>query len=196
MNPMIRPSQKGMTLVEILIASAVGLLVMALAGYIFKRQSRNYLDMQVQSDLQAQMKKGQQMLTREISNVGAGMDPAANPFTMHSNRLSFSFIDLKGRHCAAMDTVTLTFRIASTPPGQSLIKERKCGGSGATVAESVMKCDSAKLEFWYIKPDRYTTSVPSEVKMIQYELSVYSKNSKDLFDRNRLIRVQVWLGAT
>ena len=114
---------------------------------------------------------------------------------MAASNLVFSYIDLKGKHCAANQKVTLTYRIADTTGGKALVRERQCN-NGAKLMETMAKSDSASLKFWYMNSNRYATNNAAEVKMIQYDYFIYTRTKKAHFNRTRLGRVQVWLGAT
>jgi hypothetical protein len=104
-------------------------------------------------------------------------------------------MDLKGKHCPQNQTVAINYRLVDTLSGVALIRERQCN-SGPTTREAMIQTDSAKLRFWRIRSNRTITSNPAEVKMVQYDIEIYTRTRKSHFNRTRLGRVQVWLSAT
>lgn len=195
MNQAAHAPQVGMTLLEVLIAGGIGLLMSGLVGYLFVRQSKNYQDMQSQVRLQGQVARAQQLLTREITNIGAGMPDGSNPFTMNRDTLAFDYIDLKGKHCPVNNTVSITYKIIPNGTGKALVRDRRCDG-GTPFRESMITCDSMTIKFEYFKPDRSTATDPNLVKLIEYEFIMFAKGKGNLFMRQRTGKVQVWLGGT
>jgi prepilin-type N-terminal cleavage/methylation domain-containing protein len=186
--------QRGITLVELIVAMAAGGILIVGLGYLFVRQSKNYQDMRQQARIQAQLKKAQRIMSKEITNIGAGMANPATTFTMNSTNLTFTYLDLKGKHCNVNDQVTLTYRIVVVTGGRNLVREKQCNG-GAAITETYVASDSATLEFWYMRADRTATGTAANVRMIQYMVQVFNRNNRDAFDRTRTGIVQVWLGA-
>lgn len=192
--PKLGSREGGITLVELVVALAAAGLLTGMVGYFFTRQSRNYLDMQEQSRLQANLKKAQAIMSREITSAGAGLANPASAFTMNYSSLTFSYLDLNGKHCNANDVVTLDYRVATAGAGSNLQRRRQCNG-GPYAVETMVACDSASLEFWYMDANRNVTGNPVGVRMIQYRVQIYTRNNRAAFKRIRTGIVQVWLGA-
>ena len=185
------PSQAGMTIIETLIAVVICAMMAGLTAYIFKRQAKNYGDMQVQSQLQVQIKKAEQMMTREITNAGVGLT-TGTLFTMNANDLRIEYLDMKGKHCPANNRVAIIFRVATVTGGKALIREKQCNG-GATVQESRVTFDDVTLTFRYLRANGTATATSALVRMIAFNIGVQTANTKDLFSRTRTDTVQVWL---
>jgi type IV pilus assembly protein PilW len=82
-------SQKGFTLVELMIALLLSSLVLAAVGVAFRSQQRSYTAQEEVAEMQQELRAGMEIITRELRNAGHDMSPnktagagfvAAGPF--------------------------------------------------------------------------------------------------------------------
>ncbi len=156
--------ENGFTLVELLVAMAMGLIIMAAIYYTYVSQQKSYVITEKVSALQQNIRAAMFHLQKDIRM--AGYNPTRSAIT-------FGFTDV-----SATDSVTFTIdddedgaldteeTIAySLNPDNTL---RKVVGAGApqTICESI-----TGLNFSYLKADETTTTVGADVRMVDITIS-------------------------
>lgn len=186
-------SRAGLTLLEVLIAAAISVVVVLLGGFLFLGQLRGYRDLDVQAKIQTQAKIAVQSMSRDIGNTGAVLDDKRLNFQMQSSRIQLAYMDLKGRHCAASDTVTTSFYVTKSPLGDTLMQQIRCNSRTPTRRAIVKGVGTINLGFTYYNATGSVTWVAANVRQVEFTLDLRSPQGKSLFDRSRMPRVRVEL---
>lgn len=184
---------KGLTLLEVLIAAAIAVVVVLLGGFLFLGQLRGYRDLDVQAKIQTQAKIAVQSMSRDIGNTGAVLDDKRLNFQMQSSRIQFSYVDLKGRHCPATDTVTTSFYVTRSSRGDTLMQQIQCNQRTPTGRAIVKGFGTINLAFTYYNATGIVTAVAANVRQVEFTLDLRSPQGKSLFERSRMPRVRVEL---
>lgn len=186
-------SRAGLTLIEVVIAAAIAGAVVVLGGFLFLGQLRGYRDLDVQAMIQTQAKIAVQSMSRDIGNTGAVLDNKRLNFEMQSTRIQLSYIDLKGRHCPATDTVTTSFFVVNNSMGDTLVQETQCNHQTPTRRAIVKGIGTIVLTFKYYNATGTVTGSAANVRQVEFSLDLRTPQGKSLFDRSRKPKVRVEL---
>ena len=186
-------SRAGLTLLEVLIAAAIGVVVVLLGGFLFLGQLRGYRDLDVQAKIQTQAKIAVQSMSRDIANTGAVLDNKRVNFLMQTNRIRLSYMDLKGRYCPTTDTVTTSFYVTKSSKGDTLTQETQCNHRTAKRRAIVKGVGNIILTFGYFDAAGVATAVAANVRQVEFTLDLQSPKGKSLFNRSRKPKVRVEL---
>jgi Tfp pilus assembly protein PilW len=189
-----RVRQAGMTLMELIVGGFLGLLLVLCGGYLFTTQVKGYLDIRDQTRIQADLKKAMQAVTRQISNAGACMPDPRKGFQAAPGRLSFAYVDIKGKFCDA-DTDTLTISIYSIEGIQAdrLVQEIRCPGKAAQTRTLADVPGGMTLAFNYMDRAGVATMDVSKIKAVQMDLTLNTKKVAGRPGRTRTQSLQVEL---
>ena len=186
-------TQSGMTLLEVLVGSAIAVLVIGTAGTLFLGQAKGYQDIGTVAKLQSVVKVAVQNMSTEIPNTGACMSNKRYNFLMDSIQVKFTYLDLKKRHCAETDTATISYYKRTGSSGDTLYQSIKCNSLTATKIPLVRGQGAISLQFKYYDKLAAITAVPANVKSIEFSIDVKTKQGKSLFQRTRKPIVRVGL---
>jgi hypothetical protein len=186
--------QSGLTLMELLMCAGIGMLLVASGSYLFIGQVKGYKDLGTQARLQGMTKKAVQSMNTEIANTGASLSNRRYKFVMQANKLQFTYVDLKSRHCASSDTVTLSyFAVSGGSKGDTLVSQYNCNSRKAQRTPLIKGQGVITLGFTYYDINGAVTKTAAKVKSVEFNLDVKSMKGKSLFvrDRNPKIRVEL-----
>ncbi|GEM_PF-6092166 len=192
-NPECR-NQNGLTLMELLMATGIGLLLVASGSFLFMGQVKGYKDLGSQARLQTMTKKAVQSMNTEIANTGASLANKRYKFIMSANKFQFTYVDLKSRHCGSSDTVTLAYYAkAGGTKGDTLMSQVTCNSQKPTATPMIKGLGLIACTFTYYDINGAVTPIASKVKSVEFSLDVKSQKGKSLFvrDRNPKIRVEL-----
>lgn len=160
--------ESGFTLIELMIAMAVGAIIMAAVMTSFLSQHRSYLAQDDAVEMQQNARVSMDILTRDIrsigydpNNIGTGITAAAN-----ATNLVFTRDDGTG----ALETIRYTLVDAFTTDSRNdgvvddLGRSEGAGGL-QPVAENI-----SNIEFRYLDEDGTATATPDDIRSIQVSL--------------------------
>jgi len=188
-----RLGDRGFTLVELMIACAIGSIVMGGALIFFNSQNRYYVSQNEVVVMQQNAKIAMDMITRDIrsagydpNNLGAGITVAG------LNTLSFTREDDLPANGLETLTYSLFDAFATTaPPGNDglvddlALQITLAGGGSAgrqVVAENI-----SRLEFRYLDKDGIVTADLADIRSIQVSILAvvnYHNSFDDIFFNN------------
>lgn len=183
--------QRGLTLMEVLMAAGIGMLLVASGGFLFVGQVRGYNDLGAQARLQTMTKSAVLSMNTEIANTGASLSDRRYNFVMLPNRFQFAYVDLKARHCASTDTVTISYYVSSGASGDSLMAKTICNKGKPSYNALIKGLGAVQIDFAYYDFAGHSTTTASKVKAVEFDLDVKSKAGKSLFVRNRNPKIRV-----
>lgn len=186
-------TQSGMSLIEVLIGSAIAVLVIGTAGTLFLGQAKGYQDIGTVAKLQSVVKVAVQNMSTEIPNTGACMNNKRYNFIMDSIQIKFTYLDLKKRHCAETDTATISYYKKTGTSGDTLYQSIKCNNLTTTKVPLVRGQGAIILKFKYFDKLAAVTAVAANVRSIEFSIDVKTKQGKSLFERTRKPVVRVGL---
>jgi hypothetical protein len=187
-------SQSGLSQIEVLVASALGVLLVLIGGYLFKIMTKGYKHIGDQARQQAGMKKALQSMTREISNSGAFLDNPRRDLALLPHKFQSSYLDLKGKYCQASETVTLAFSVQpGEGGGNTLIQDVRC--NGRTVPRRILATSPGglSLDFNYMDGKGNVTANPAAVKLVELKFSMLVKSKSGnlpVMERTQTLRVE------
>jgi Tfp pilus assembly protein PilW len=187
------PGQSGLTLMELLLCAGIGMLLVAAGGFLFIGQVRGYNDIGAQAKLQIMTKSAVLNMNTEIANTGACLNNKRYKFVMLPNKLQFTYVDLKSRHCGSSDTVTVAYYVTTGATGDTLMAKTACNSSPAKFTALIKGLGAVNVSYLYYDIAGAATAVPAQVKSVEFSLDVKSKTGKSLFvkDRNPKVRVEL-----
>lgn len=188
-----KSSQAGMSLIEVVMAVGIGMLLVASGSFLFIGQIRGYKDLGSQARLQMMTKNAVQSLNTEIANTGACLNDKRHRFGMFPDSLQFTYVDLKSRHCAATDTVTMSYYVAPGSTGDTLMAKSHCNSRPASFAPLIKGFGAITVGFVYYDLNGAVTALPAKVKAVEFTINVKSQAGKSLFvrDRNPKVRLEL-----
>jgi hypothetical protein len=197
-----RPSaarQSGITLMELVMCLGIGALLVASGTFLFIGQVKGYKDIGSQARLQTMTKKAVQTMNTEIANTGASLSNRRLNFLNTTGKFQFAYVDLKSRHCASSDTVTLSyFTRSGGTKGDTLVAQVRCNSRPPTSTPLVKGLGAITLGFTYfdisgVVVTGTTAADKANIKAVEFSLDVKSPAGKSLFvrDRNPKIRVDL-----
>jgi hypothetical protein len=154
---------------------------------------RGYKDLGSQARLQTATKHAMQSMNTEIANTGACLANKRHKFTMVANQLQFAYKDLKARHCAATDTVTIQYYVKSGgSKGDTLIEKSICNSKPPVYQSMIKGFGAITLSMAYFDLNGVATATASKVKAVEVSLDVKSAG-KSLYAKNRSPKLRVEL---
>ncbi|MDB5104391.1 MAG: hypothetical protein JWP91_2080 [Fibrobacteres bacterium] len=179
---------------ELLLCAGIGILLVASGSYLFIGQVKGYRDIGSQARLQTMTKSAVQSMNTEIANTGACLSNKRYKFIMQSAKFQFTYVDLKGRHCGASDTVAITyFAKAGGSKGDTLMAQVACNSNPPIFMPLIKGLGVVTIGFTYYDLNGAVTLLPAKVKSVEFSLDVKSQAGKSLFvrDRNPKVRVEL-----
>ncbi len=181
-------SQQGFNLIEMLVAMAIGAIVMAAVVNMFVNQSKAYAIRDQVTEMQQNARTGIDFLTREITM--AGYDPegtsGANIIAATANSIQFS-MDLS-RNGAIEADENVTYLLYDDGEDGDLDLGRTTDGATQLIAENIQN-----LALQYGLSDGTTTNAPpdpSQVRAVEVSLTTRTKNPDAKFTANGGYRIQ------
>jgi Tfp pilus assembly protein PilW len=171
-----RNLQSGLTLVELLVAVACGILMMGVAGRFFLTNLKTYMEIKKTVAMQVSVKKSLQVMTRQISNAGGWLPNPRNHFLAQYGRIQFAYFDIEKRYCDVPDTLLVSFYTSPTNRGNAVVEAHACGKHAPTtrtIAESPAN-GSLDLSFAYFDADGAPTMNAARIKAVKVNLALRS----------------------
>jgi hypothetical protein len=184
--------QSGYSLLEYFLAAVIGIMLVASAGYLFLGQVRGYRDIGTQARLQTMTKIAVQAMNTEIANTGACLANKRYKFTMLPTQIQFTYMDLKARHCASSDTVTMAYYVKAAKGNDTLMEKIACNSRPPSYHPLIKGVGAITLGLTYYDVNGATTATASRVKAVEFNLDVKS-SGKSLYKLNRNPKVRVEL---
>lgn len=185
--------QAGVTLIELVLSVVMGAMLIAATTWLFKSQVSGYKDIGSQARLQTATKAAMQSMNTEIANTGACLANKRFRFTMAANQLQFAYKDLKARHCAATDTVTILYYVkAGGAKGDTLMEKATCNSRPPTYQHMIKGFGAITLGLAYFDVTGAATATAAKVEAVEVSLDVKS-GGKSLYARNRSPKLRVEL---
>ncbi|MDB5102578.1 MAG: hypothetical protein JWP91_267 [Fibrobacteres bacterium] len=185
-------SQRGLTLMEMLVAGFLGVLMVVCGGYLFSSQVKGYMDIRDQARIQSDLKKAMQAITRQISNAGACMSDPRKGFAAGHQRLSFSYVDVKRKFCPdETDELTMTLYSKAGAQEDLLIQEIRCPGQPTQTRTLAKVPGGVDLNFAYVDKGGLPTADVSRIKAVQLDLTLHTKVGPGRPSRSRKQTLQV-----
>ena len=175
-------SQQGFSLIEMLVAMAIGAIVMAAVVNMFINQSKAYAIRNQVTEMQQNARTGIDFLTREITM--AGYDPegtsGANIIAATATAIQFS-IDLS-RNGAIEADENITYLLYDDGEDGDLDLGRTTDGATQLIAENI---EDFILEY-RLSDDTITDAPadPSQIRAVQVLLTARTKNPDAKFTAN------------
>lgn len=172
--------ERGFTLVELMIAMAVGGIVMAAVMTAFLSQHRSYIAQDEVVEMQQNARVAMDMLVRDIrsagydpNGLGAGITAIGNGTELdpddNTKRLPLQFTRDNG--AGVLETIAYSLYDAyenAAPPGNDGLVDdlgRNEGGGRQAVAENI-----SQLEFLYLDANGAPTAVLNDIRSIQISI--------------------------
>ena len=181
-------SQQGFNLIEMLVAMAIGAIVMAAVVNMFISQTKAYAIRDQVTEMQQNARTGIDFLTREITM--AGYDPegtsGANIIAATATSIQFS-IDLS-RNGAIEADENITFLLYDDGEDGDLDLGRTTDGTTQLIAENIQN-----LILQYRLADDTTTDAPADpgqIRAVEVSLTARTKNPDAKYTANRGYRSQ------
>jgi Tfp pilus assembly protein PilW len=198
-GPHTEHGQSGLSLMELVMCLGIGALLIASGSFLFIGQVKGYKDIGSQARLQTMTKKAVQAMNTEIANTGASLSNRRLNFLNTATKFQFSYVDLKSRHCASSDTVTVAYYTKSGgTKGDTLLTQVKCNSKTPTTTPLVKGLGTITLKFTYydingVLVPGTTAADKAKIKAVEFNLLVKSLAGKSLFvpGRNPKIRVDL-----
>ncbi len=188
-----RNGQAGISIIELAISIGLGGMLVASATYLFVGQVRGYKDIGSQARLQTMTKAAVQTMNTEIANTGACLANKRYKFTMAANQVQFAYVDLKARHCAATDTVTVLYYVKSGGSlTDTLMEKITCNSNPPRYQGMIRGVGKVTMAVTYYDLNGAVTAAPAKVKALQFSLDVTS-GAKSLYAKSRKPTVRVEL---
>jgi len=169
---------EGFTLVELMIAMAVGGIVMAAVMTSFLSQHRSYLAQDDVVEMQQNVRVAMDMLTRDIRS--AGYDPTETGLgiipTSDSQTLTFERYDDVGN---VVETIRYTLYSAFGGTVSAIGRARGIGG-GALINQPLAE-NISQLEFQYLDKDGNVTATLADIRSIQVSILAVASRSDQNF---------------
>jgi type IV pilus assembly protein PilW len=199
MNLPFLKTQRGTSLVELLVALVMSGLLTGLLYRTFVNQQQTYHTQEQVIDMQQNLRIAMEQMTREIRMAGYRKDILDSLGTIRGFTEIISVVNGANRVGARDDQITViiadkavTYRLgwdATTPTRPVLIRDENNGAEGEVVAEDV-----EDLQFRYILSDGTVSDSPanpSQIRMVQVEIISRTKRtdhrrSGDGYGRRRL----------
>lgn len=184
--------QAGITPLELLVAGFLGLLLTLCGGYLFTTQIKGYTDIKDQAKIQADMKKALAVITRQISNAGACLPDPRKGFAAGKNRLSFRYVDVKGKFCGAgSDTLSMSFYSKGGDRADYLMQEVRCPGAAPRTRAVFETPGNLDLAFRYQDKAGAPTSDVARIKAVEIDLSLQTRKGagRPMRTRHQQLRV-------
>jgi type IV pilus assembly protein PilW len=139
--PAMRSRQHGFTILELMIAMAIGLLLTLVIGVLFVNSRRTYLTTDDVSRMQENMRFAYQLLSRTVHLAGYRSSPTADRATVFAApNLALSGTDATD---VTPDTLTLAFQGSSNGPGPADGSIVDCNGQ--EIAGGVMALNTFSI---------------------------------------------------
>lgn len=183
----LHKSNRGFTLVELMIAMAIGALVMASVMTSFLSQHRSYLAQDDVVEMQQNARVAMDMLTRDIRS--AGYDPnniGAGITTAGANNLVFTREDDLATN--GLQTIFYSlydaFATATPPANDGLVDDlavKMTNALGGSAGRQAVAENISKLEFHYLDKDELVTADLGKIRSIQISLLATAGNPDQNF---------------
>ncbi|MBV5327055.1 MAG: prepilin-type N-terminal cleavage/methylation domain-containing protein [Chlorobium sp.] len=180
-------NERGFTLVELMIAVAVGGIVMAAVMTSFLSQHRSYLAQDEVVEMQQNARVAMDMLTRDIRS--AGFDPnnlGAGITTATPNNLIFTREDDLAAN--GLETVNYSlfdaFTFTVPPSNDGLVDDlalQVTSALGASAGRQVVAENIEQLEFRYLDEDGNVTANLADIRAIQISILAVARNPDQNF---------------
>ena len=184
--------QSGVTPMELLVASCLGLLLTICGGYLFTTQVKGYTDIRDQARIQADMKKALAVITRQVSNAGACLPNPRTGFTAGHDRISFRYVDVKMKFCdSENDILTMTFFANQGNEQDYLIQEIRCPGKAAETRALFQVPGGLDLTFNYQDKAGKATMDVSKIHAVELDLSLHTRKGagRPMRTRQQTLRI-------
>ena len=161
----VRHNPEGYTLLEILIALAIGSLVMSNIYSVYMLQQKVYASQMQIVEMQQNLRAGALMLTNELRMAGYDPTGSANAgiVNLASDTVTFT-MDLDGDGSVSGTDENITYLLFTDTDGR-----QKLGRQSPTTPQAVAENIDA-LNFVYLDADGNVTTTPALVTSIQVSL--------------------------
>jgi hypothetical protein len=185
--------QGGWTQLEVLLAGFLGLTMVLASGYLFTTQVSGYQDIKDQAKIQSGLKLALQGMTRQISNAGACLANPLQNFSPQKDRITFSYVDVRGHFCDEDATVIVSFYTRAGDREDALMEDIRCdhGDSQSRTLASV-PTGGLDLSFQYLDKNGSPTNTTSLIKAVQLDIGMQTgkKAKRAQRTKSQSIRVQ------
>ena len=172
-------SQRGLGMVELILAGFLGLTLIGMGGYLFKNQVEGFLDIRDEARVQGGFKKALQAMVRQISNAGACLPDPMDHFSNKPEKFTFAYMDIGGNFCSAGGKVIVSFY---SRPGESqdvLMQDIDCGsGKRQSRALASVPKGGLALSFRYLDKKGNATVLPTQVRSVEIDLKLQTGKAK------------------
>lgn len=172
-------SDRGFTLVELLVAMAVGLIVLSATYGVFTLQGKTFSTQERVAEMQQNARAAMDFMTREIRM--AGYDPTGSAgsgiVSAGANAINFTLDTTSTYHGDAPDGDTsdanenITYSLYTADGIQKLGRKSTTNATNQPVAEHIQS-----LEFQYLDADGNTTATIADIRKIR--VTITAKTAK------------------
>ena len=169
----------GYSTLELLLAALLAFCLVGMAGWMFRRQVHEFLDIREQARAQSGLKLALQAMTLEIANAGAMLPHPRESFAAQPGRLGFAYIDLSGRSCPEGSKAAVTFRLSPSGSADRILEEIACDGT--PIAPRVLaRAPRGKLGLAFLYYDKRgaPTVDPNLVHAVDLEITLQTAGPK------------------
>lgn len=179
--------ERGFTLVELMIAMAVGGIVMGAVMTSFLSQHRSYLAQDEVVEMQQNARVAMDMLTRDIrsagydpNNLGAGITVATPNNLVFTKEDDLPANGLETFDYSLFDAFTFT----APPSNDGLVDDlalQVTSAAGASAGRQVVAENIEQLEFRYLDEDGNVTATLADIRAIQISILAVASNPDQNF---------------
>ncbi len=170
-----RDNDSGFSLLEILVAMAIGVIVLAIAGKTFIVQSRSYGVQQQITEMVQTSRATMNLIAREVRMAGYNTTNTPIDGIIYDPDQLQVFADLNGDGDTADEYEDITYTYDST----SFIINRDTGSGDQPLAENIQS-----FEFKYYRADGSQATATSDIRNIQILITARTEKPDSSYSSN------------